>query len=92
MNNANIIPLRNVVKEDDVSLRSQVEHCLSIYFEKLDGDKTANLFELVMGQTEHALLSGVLRYTQGNRSKAAEYLGISRGTLRKKLREHQLDN
>jgi len=33
----------------------------------------------------------VLRYTQGNQSKAAEILGISRGTLRKKLKTYSIE-
>jgi Fis family transcriptional regulator len=32
----------------------------------------------------------VLGYVDGNQSRAAEVLGINRGTLRKKLREYGL--
>ena len=37
------------------------------------------------------MLECVLRYTQGNQSRAAELLGINRATLRKKLREYGLN-
>lgn len=38
---------------------------------------------------EPALLSSVLEHTGGNRAAAAETLGIHRGTLREKLRQHE---
>jgi Fis family transcriptional regulator len=33
-----------------------------------------------------------MSYADGNQSRAAEILGINRGTLRKKLKEHGLAN
>ena len=43
-----------------------------------------------MGEVEKPLLRAVLDYTGGNQSEAADILGINRGTLRKKLRDHNL--
>jgi Fis family transcriptional regulator len=45
---------------------------------------------MVMAQVEEPLLTAVMSYTRGNQSKASEMLGLNRGTLRKKLREHKL--
>jgi Fis family transcriptional regulator len=36
------------------------------------------------------LLDVVLRHAQGNQSKAADWLGINRNTLRRKLLDHKL--
>ncbi len=36
---------------------------------------------------ERMLLTAVLRNTEGNQSKAAEILGITRGSLRNKIRQ-----
>jgi Fis family transcriptional regulator len=43
-----------------------------------------------MGEVEPPLLSSVMEYTDGNQSLAADILGISRATLRKKLKQYQL--
>jgi Fis family transcriptional regulator len=38
-----------------------------------------------MNEVERPMIESVLEHTQGNQSAAASILGISRGTLRKKL-------
>ncbi len=45
-----------------------------------------DLFAEATLMMERLLISSVLRRTQGNQSKAAEILGITRGSLRKKIR------
>jgi Fis family transcriptional regulator len=39
---------------------------------------------------EAPLLATVMRHAGGNQSRAAEMLGLNRGTLRKKLKQHGL--
>jgi Fis family transcriptional regulator len=39
---------------------------------------------------ERAVLQVALERTEGNQTRAADMLGITRGTLRKKLQVHQL--
>jgi Fis family transcriptional regulator len=58
------------------------------YFAQLGGHQAEGLYELVLGEVEAPLLASVLRHTQGNQSRAAEILGINRGTLRKKLKAY----
>jgi Fis family transcriptional regulator len=43
-----------------------------------------------MTEVETPLLMAVLEYTKNNQSKAAEILGLNRGTLRKKLKQYDL--
>lgn len=57
------------------------------YFDMLDGEKPSGLYRMVIRQAEQALLSTVMRECGGNQSRAAEWLGISRGNLRNKLAE-----
>jgi Fis family transcriptional regulator len=73
------------------SLGEQVQTALREYFRRLDGHAPCNLYRLVLNQVERPLLETVLEYTDGNQTRAAEILGINRGTLRKKLRELDLD-
>jgi len=60
------------------------------YFQKLNGHRPGDLYQLVLSQVEQPLFEAVLDYTNGNQSEAAEILGINRGTLRKKLRTYNL--
>lgn len=76
--------------------RKSLEHtlheyvCLMLekYFEQLEDQKPKKVYEMVMTEVESALLKSMLDFTKHNQSKAAEFLGLSRSTLRKKLREH----
>ncbi len=49
-----------------------------------------NLYEELLRCVEPALLEEVLRRTQGNRWAAAQWLGLNRATVRKKLNAYQL--
>ena len=73
-----------------VPLRTQTANALSIYFDNLNGHAPGALYDLVIREVEEPLFRAVLGYVDGNQSRAAEVLGINRGTLRKKLREYGL--
>ena len=72
------------------TLQLQVEKELHQYFNILNGQKPCELHDLVIGQVEEALFRVVLEYCDGNQSKAAAYLGINRGMLRKKLAQYKI--
>lgn len=69
-------------------LRDQVEAFLGEYFECLDGELPCDLYDVVMNEVELPLLTSVMAYVGNNQSQAADVLGLSRGTLRKKLKQH----
>jgi Fis family transcriptional regulator len=71
-----------------VPLRSMTEQALDSYFTSLNGHAPGHLYDLVMREVEEPLFRAVLDYAAGNQSRAAEVLGINRGTLRKKLRTY----
>ncbi|MCH9636588.1 MULTISPECIES: DNA-binding transcriptional regulator Fis [unclassified Rickettsiella] len=71
-------------------LKTYVEQALENYFSQLDGNSPSNLYGLVLAEVESPMLEVVLRQTRGNQTKAAKMLGISRGTLRKKLKQCDL--
>ncbi|VFM99412.1 MAG: Fis family transcriptional regulator, factor for inversion stimulation protein [Candidatus Kentron sp. G] len=72
-------------------LRECVRDTIDAYFSHLDGHPTSGLYRMVLDEMEAPLFESVLRQTRGNHSRAAELLGINRATLRKKLRQHQID-
>lgn len=74
----------------ETPLRRCVTDELDRYFETLDGQPPCDLYKLVMCETERALLESVLARTGGNQSRAAQLLGLNRGTLRKKLQQYGL--
>ena len=73
-------------KAIDDCMRSSVEQ----YFKDLRGAEPSALHDLFLGAAERPLLDVVLRQAQGNQSKAADWLGINRNTLRRKLLDHKL--
>ena len=72
------------------SLRDHVAAAMQRYFEDLDGQETRDLYNIAMAEVEPPLLEAAMKYTRQNQSKAAELLGLNRGTLRKKLKQYNL--
>ncbi|MEM7611306.1 MAG: DNA-binding transcriptional regulator Fis [Pseudomonadota bacterium] len=71
-------------------LAHMTESALQDYFSTLNGTVPGDLYGLVLSEVERPLLRKVLEFTDGNQSRAAEILGINRGTLRKKLKTYSL--
>ena len=71
-------------------LRACVQSALELYFRDLDGHEAEDVYDMVVGQVEQAMLESIMRHTRSNQTKAAEVLGINRSTLRKKLKLHGL--
>ena len=71
-------------------LRDLTQDALNAYFKNLNGHRPGDLYTLVMSEVEQPLFKAVLDFTGGNQSRAADILGINRGTLRKKLRSYHL--
>ena len=69
-----------------MGLKELVRKQIDQYFDELDGEMQQDLYDLVVGQVEHALLEAALAQSNNNQSKAAEMLGISRGTLRTRMK------
>jgi len=74
-----------------ILLREIVHQMIDHYFLSLEGQPAQQLYDLVMQEVERGLFEAVLRHTDGNQSKAAECLGLSRGTLRKRLLQYDIE-
>nr|WP_269497385.1 helix-turn-helix domain-containing protein [Castellaniella sp. S9] len=71
-------------------LERAVRDQLDRYFEDLGDSQPHNVMSMVTQCVERTVLLVALERTAGNQSRAADMLGITRGTLRKKLLSHGL--
>jgi len=72
-------------------LQDYIRMALDLYFRELDGHKPSNLYSMVMAEAEKPLLETVMHHAGGNQTRAAQMLGITRSTLRKKLKSYELE-
>ncbi|BCU05857.1 helix-turn-helix domain-containing protein [Allochromatium tepidum] len=68
-----------------------VRAAVEAYLTNMAGHEIENLYDLVMQEVERPLFELVLHHTQGNLSQAARLLGLTRNTLRKRLKAHGID-
>lgn len=72
------------------SLGTHVREAMDRYFRDLDGHQPADVYDLILTQIEVPLFESVLDYTDGNVSRAAEILGLNRGTFRNRLKKYEM--
>jgi Fis family transcriptional regulator len=74
--------------------KKHIEECvrdsLESYFRDLRGVEPAAMYDMILRVVERPLFETVMKHADGNQSRAAEWLGINRNTLRRKLVEHKL--
>ena len=74
--------------------KKHIEECvrdsLEAYFRDLRGVDPTAMYDMILKVVERPLFETVMRHAEGNQSRAAEWLGINRNTLRRKLVEHKL--
>ncbi len=89
-----LAPTSNVTSFSTVSksqsLRDSVEQSMDNYFKLLDGQPVTNVPDMVLAEVEAPMLEIVMKHTRHNQTKAAQVLGLNRGTLRKKLKQYGL--
>ena len=67
-----------------------IRDSLEVYLKDLRGSQPHDMYDMLMRVVEKPLLDVVMNHAEGNQSKAAEWLGINRNTLRRKLLDHKL--
>ena len=73
---------------EDEGFGAAVERHLAAYFSSFgDNLPPPGLYHRVLREVEHPLLSMALAATRGNQIRAADLLGVNRNTLRKKIRD-----
>ncbi len=71
-----------------VSLKENVAQVLQHYFANLKGEEPKHVHDFFLEEIEEPLFAVVMKYTNNNQSEAARILGLSRGTLRAKLKKY----
>ena len=70
----------------------KLEECvrsnLQLYLDDLQGMEPSNMYDMLLRVVEKPMLELVMEQTRNNQSRAAQWLGLNRNTLRKKLVEH----
>ena len=73
-----------------INLEESVRTSLEGYFTDLGGTEPDRMYDMMVRVVEKPLFDVVMERAEGNQSKAAQWLGLNRNTLRKKLVEHKL--
>ena len=83
-----VVSLLNGDGEAADTLSGSVERHLAEYFQSYgEGLPPPGLYHRILREVESPLISAALASTRGNQIKAAELLGVNRNTLRKKIRD-----
>jgi two-component system nitrogen regulation response regulator GlnG len=87
-----MIEKRDLLLEEDnsYSIKEFLEEKLKRYLKDMAQVTNFNLYDAILSEVEKALISIVLRETNGNQLKTARLLGINRNTLRAKIREYNI--
>ena len=72
------------------TIEQSVRESLQTYFHDLEGEVPDRVYEMVVRMVERPMLEVVMDHADNNQSRAAEWLGLNRNTLRKKLVEHKM--
>lgn len=71
-------------------LEKQIRRESTDYLQEHGTTEPSNVYDTFLRQMERPLLETMMRFTNGNQSKAAQYMGINRATLRTKLKRYGL--
>ncbi len=82
---------KTMATADDLStitLKQVVKETLRNYFANIGGEQPIDFYSILLEEIERPLLEVLINHTHYNQVKMAHILGISRGTLRKKLKQY----
>ena len=74
----------------NTDLAQCVRESLAQYLDDLGDATPVNLYDMVIDLVERPILEIVMARAHGNQSQAAQMLGMTRNTLRKKLVAHKM--
>ena len=78
------------MSQEENNVSASVRAGLISFFADLGGDEPSNVYTMLLEVVEKPMLEVVMSQAQNNQSKAAQWLGLNRNTLRKKLLQYGL--
>jgi len=82
---------KSAIKADhSTPLRQSVKAAIRRYLQDMGQSQPDSLYRTLLAEVEPPLIEEVLRYTQGNQSRTARILGMTRNTLRTKLNRYDI--
>jgi Fis family transcriptional regulator len=75
---------------DNITLRNAVKDTLRNYFTNIGEEQPVDFYSILLEEVERPLLEVLINHTHYNQVRMAQILGLSRGTLRKKLKQYGL--
>lgn len=89
---ASTLPQEEEQKQKTDSLQAAVRHHLTRYFDAHSDElPPSGLYDRILREIEQPLISLALEATRGNQLRAAELLGLNRNTLRKKIKDLEIN-
>ena len=78
---------QTTIKQDQ-GLQDLVYGLVTRFLAENKGKSIDDLYDMILSEVEPPLLQAVMEKRRGNQLQAARMLGISRGTIRKKLQRY----
>jgi Fis family transcriptional regulator, factor for inversion stimulation protein len=78
----------NHTSQQDKGLQGIVYDLVNRFLTENKGSQITELYDIILQEVEPPLLQAVMEKKRGNQLQAAKLLGISRGTIRKKLQRY----
>lgn len=76
------------IKQQEQGLQEIVYNLVNRFLTENKSKPIDNLYDMILSEVEPPLLQAVMEKRRGNQLQAARMLGISRGTIRKKLQRY----
>lgn len=81
---------KKTAKARSVPLKDHVRKTIRRYLDDMGNTEPEHVYRKLLAEIEPPLIEEVLRYAGGNQSRTARILGMTRNTLRSKLRRYEI--
>jgi Fis family transcriptional regulator len=77
-----------VKKSQSTPLRDEVRKTIRQFLQDMGNTEPEHVYRKLLSEVEPPLIEEVLTFTRGNQSRAARILGMTRNTLRTRIRRY----